>query len=343
MPVVGLTKKNGLVRGVVARDAETGREFDLTARVVVNATGVFADDVRRLDDPSSPPMLAPSQGVHIVLDQTFLPGESAIMVPRTDDGRVLFVIPWHGRALIGTTDTPVPEPQLEPKPLAAEIDFLLTHAARYLTKDPSPADVLSTFAGLRPLVHAGDGQSTAATPRDHAVVVSASGLVTITGGKWTTYRKMGEDTVDEVALVGGLDERPCVTKELRLHGWIERALASSDPFTANPHLLAHGADTPALDHLAQSAPGLEERLHSALPYRAAEVVWAARHEMARTVEDVLSRRTRALLLDARASMAIAPRVASLLARELGRDPAWEQHQVAEYLALAQSYVLRPNG
>jgi glycerol-3-phosphate dehydrogenase len=332
---VGLIKEGELVRGARVRDEETGNESEVRARVVINATGIFADDLRRMDDPASPPLLALSQGVHLVLDRRFQPGGSAILVPHTDDGRVLFAVPWHGRVVVGTTDTPVAERSLEPRALPEEIDFLLGHAARYLTQDPGPGDVLSIFAGLRPLVRGTKAVAkTAALSRDHTLLVSPSGLVTIAGGKWTTYRKMGEDTIDHAAMVAGLDERPSRTADLRLHGW------SEDPDLRE--WSGHGADTPALAHLAAERPGWDEPLHPNLPYRVAEVVWAARHEMARTVEDVLARRTRSLLLDARASVEVAPRVAALLAAELGKDAGWERRQVAEYGELGRGYWLEPS-
>ena len=332
MKVTALTKTNDVVSGVVAREAETGREYEIDARVVINATGIFTDDIRRMDDPEAPRMIQPSQGVHLVLDQAFLPGDTAIMVPRTDDGRVLFAIPWHNRVVIGTTDTPVEHATLEPRPLPDELDFLLTHAARYLTQDPTPSDVLSTFAGLRPLVSATPDGDTASISRDHTLHIDRSGLVTITGGKWTTYRKMAEDTVDHAAVIAQLDERPSVTATLHLHGWHDDPDAPGD-------LAAYGADAPAVAALLDEQPGWNESLHPNLPYRKGEVVWAARREMARTVEDVLARRTRALLLDARASVEIAPTVAALMAGALDRDAAWEQDQVAAYRTLAEGYVL----
>ncbi|MFL6262334.1 MAG: FAD-dependent oxidoreductase [Thermoanaerobaculia bacterium] len=329
---VALLKESELVCGARVRDEETGQETEVRARVVVNATGIFADGLRRMDSPESPPLLAPSQGVHLVLDRRFQPGESAILVPHTDDGRVLFAVPWHGRVVVGTTDTPVAEPALEPRPLPEEVDFLLQHAARYLTQDPGREDVLSVFAGLRPLVRGNRAVAkTAALSRDHTLLVSPSGLVTLAGGKWTTYRKMGEDTIDHAALVAGLDERPSRTAELRLHGW-----TGEGPLREGS---VYGADAPALARLAAERPGWDEPLHLNLPYRVCEVLWAARHEMARTVEDVLARRTRSLLLDARASVEMAPAVARLLAGELGRDEAWERGQVAAYGELARGYWL----
>jgi glycerol-3-phosphate dehydrogenase len=330
-PVTGLIKEHEHVAGVVAQDAETGQEMRFMARAVVNATGVFADDLRHIDDPQARPMIAPSQGVHLVLDRSFLPGDHAIMIPKTDDGRVLFAVPWHGRVIVGTTDTPRDSTPIEPRPLDEEIAFLLQHAARYLSKDPRPDDVLSVFAGLRPLVTSSGTANTAALSRDHTLVVAPSGLITITGGKWTTYRHMAEDTVDRAAEAGGLPRRPSVTRELKLHGALDSRLP--------PPFDVYGADAPMLIELLAQCPEWRQPLHPSLPYLAGEVVWAARHELARTVEDVLARRTRALLLDARASIAAAPRVAELLAQELGCDDTWQKKQVQAYWQLAQGYIL----
>ena len=318
--VVSLVKRKDLIRGAVIRDLETNAEHEVTARAVINATGVFTDRLRQMDDPAAREIISPSQGVHIVLERAFLPGNSAIMVPRTDDGRVLFAIPWHNRVLIGTTDTPVSRAELEPRPLRGEIDFLLTHAARYLTQDPGPDDILSAFAGLRPLVRSADHRETASTPRDHSVMVSKSGLISVTGGKWTTYRKMAQDTVEQAAQVAGLEERPCATENLRLHGAPETGASLPD--------------------LTKKHPAWNGLLHPRLPYRMSEVVTAVRGEMARTVEDVLSRRTRALLLDARGSIDAAPGVAELMAKELGRNPEWVREQVAAYRELAARYLIQ---
>ncbi|MFQ5747244.1 MAG: glycerol-3-phosphate dehydrogenase/oxidase [Gemmatimonadota bacterium] len=330
--VTGLLSAGGLVEGVRAVDRESGDEMEIRARVVVNATGVFSDALRRLDDPGAPPIISASQGVHIVLDRSFQPGDSAIMVPHTDDGRVLFAVPWHDRVIVGTTDTPVEEIGAEPRARPEEIEFLLTHAVRYLTKDPEPSDVRSVFAGLRPLVAAGAGGDTASLSRDHTILVSGSGLLTITGGKWTTYRCMGEDCIGEAAQLGGLPERRSRTESLRLRGWSEEA-DRSDPWGV------YGSDAPGLRDLATECPEWSRPLHPALPYCSCEVVWGVRHEMARTLADVLARRTRALLLDARASLEVAPEVARLMAAELGREDAWVGEEVEAYRALAAGYVL----
>jgi glycerol-3-phosphate dehydrogenase len=336
MAVTALLKASGAVVGVQAVDRESDRQYELHAKVVINATGVFSDAVRQLDDRYAEPMVSLSQGVHLVLDQSFQPSETAIMVPQTDDGRVLFVIPWHERVLIGTTDTPVARAEIEPRPLREEVGFILRNAARYLSHDPSERDVLSWFAGLRPLVQSqGAGQQTKAMSREHAVVISASGLVTIVGGKWTTYRKMAQDTVDDAVVVGGLPERPCVTEHLPLHGCLGR----DDPaLPAAEHMQMYGSDAAEVQGFLDEDPAHRVLLHPRLPYHRGQITWATRHEMARTLEDALARRTRALLLDARASIEAAPVAAALMARELGRDPAWSHAQVQEYTALAQGYV-----
>ena len=330
--VTDLLKEGGEVVGVVARDLETGETLTVHARVVINATGVWTDAVRRMDKPDARPMIQPSQGVHVVLDRRFLPGDSAIMVPKTDDGRVLFAIPWHDVVVVGTTDTPVEATPLEPVPFEHEVAFLLRHAARYLTADPTRLDVRSVFVGLRPLVADPDASGTAALSRDHTLHIADSGLVTITGGKWTTYRKMAEDTVDQAATLAGLDDRPCVTASLAIHGAHAHAGTFGD-------LADYGSDAPALQALMRDDATLAERLHPDRPTRAVQVVWAARHEMARTVEDVLARRTRELILDARAAVAMAPRVAALMAAELGYDADWQRAQVDAFEALATGYVL----
>lgn len=324
-PVTGLVKSEGQVTGVRFTDSETGRGYTARARAVINATGVFVDAVRRMDAPDATPLLTPSQGVHIVVDRRFLPGDTALMVPRTSDGRVLFAVPWHDHTLIGTTDTLVGAVSEEPRALEAEIDFILKTAGDYLDPAPRRSDILSVFAGLRPLVKAAAGD-TKSLSREHELIVSDSGLITLTGGKWTTYRRMGEDAVDLATESGGLPPRPSVTSALRLHAWAENS--------GRNHWHVYGRDAAAIHAL----PGADVRLHRDLPYTEAEVRWAARFEQARTVEDVLARRLRALFLDAGASQAMAPRVAEILAEELGREQKWPAAQVETYAALALGYM-----
>jgi glycerol-3-phosphate dehydrogenase len=331
--VVDLIKTDGKVRDLRAVDDERGETFEVGARAVVNATGVFTDAVRRMDEPDARTMVSPSQGVHIVLDRSFLPGQAAIMVPKTDDGRVLFAVPWHSVVLVGTTDTPVKEISPEPRALKEELRFLIDHAGRYLSKRPFPSDVLSVFVGLRPLVSSAAAHgNTAKLARDHTLAVSDAGLVTITGGKWTTYRRMAEDTVDRAAAVAGLPIRPCITQNLRLHGGLPGGATKGE-------LSFYGSDAAAIEALMRERPEYAERLHERLPVTVAQVVWAVRHEMARTVEDVLSRRTRCLIFDAAASIEAAPRVADVMAAELGRDDVWKRTQIERYAALARGYLM----
>jgi glycerol-3-phosphate dehydrogenase len=332
--VTGVTKgADGLVDGVVARDVEGDRELRLPAKVVINATGPFADGVRRLVEPGAPRLIAPSQGIHLVFDRAFLPGPSAIMVPHTRDGRVMFAIPWHGHTVVGTTDTPIPEPTLEPTPLEHEIAFVLETAGQYLHRTPTRDDVLSVFVGIRPLVRRGDSRITAALSRDHTIHIDASGLLTTTGGKWTTYRHMAEDTVDQAIELARLPERPCITATLRIHGYETEA----DRFGP---MSVYGTDAVAIQETIRADSSLGARLHPALPYTRAEIVWGARQEMARTVEDALARRCRALFLNAAAALAMAPETAAILARELGRDEAWQRREVEEFGKLARQYMLR---
>jgi glycerol-3-phosphate dehydrogenase len=330
-PVTGLNKgPDGFVNGVCARDEEGGEELRLAAKVVVNATGPFTDSLRRLADPSVSAMISPSQGVHLVFDRSLLPGDSAIMVPHTNDGRVLFAIPWHGHTLVGTTDTPIPDALMEPSPTPEEIEFILKAAGQYLDKPPQRSDVLSVFTGIRPLVKAANSNNTAAISRDHTIHIDQSGLLSIAGGKWTTYRNMAEDCVNHAALLGKLPEKECSTTRLRIHGFHSEAQRFGN-------LRVYGSDAPAIQDLMRNQPELAQPLTADLPYVGAEVVWAVRHEMARTVEDVLSRRTRAVFLNAKAALDAAPKVASLMARELGRDANWELAQVAEFQKIAAHF------
>ena len=295
MKVTKLLKiSSGLVTGVEALDMIDGESHKINARVVINATGIFTDSIMKMDNEDHSNIIQCAQGIHLVLDKEFLPGDAAIMVPHTDDGRVLFAVPWHGKALVGTTDTPIDKPDLEPRALEEEIEFVLRHAARYLSKDPTREDVKSVFAGLRPLVKPDESKSTSQISRSHHLQVNESGLVTITGGKWTTYRKMAEDTIDQAVLVAGLQEKPCITEDLRIHGWLKNV-------DMNNHLHVYGSDRVGIDQLIEENPELGEQIHPDLPYIKAEIIWAIRNEMAITIDDVLSRRTRMLLLNAQPS------------------------------------------
>jgi glycerol-3-phosphate dehydrogenase len=328
--------EDGFVKGLTVEDHESGERYKIEARVVINATGIFTDEVRRLADPQAETMISPSQGIHLVFEKSFLRGGKAIMVPRTSDGRVLFAIPWHEHTVVGTTDTPIDKPSYEPRALEEEIAFVLETAGQYLSRPPAREDILSIYVGIRPLVKAPGGSSgkTSALSRDHTIHIDESGLLSIVGGKWTTYRHMAEDAVNHGMTLGNLKEMPCVTHDLHVHGYDEHPELLGE-------LAVYGSDAAAIKALASAEPELAQPLHPALPYIAAEVVWAAREEMARTVDDVLARRTRALLLNAKAAIDLAPKVAGILAHELNKDEAWQQQQVSEFTAMAAQYVATP--
>ena len=332
--VTALNKgSDGIVNGVSWQNVETGETFSAQAKVVVNATGTFTDSVRRLAEPDVSQMIAPSQGAHLVLHRSFLPGKNAILVPHTRDGRVLFAIPWHGHTLVGTTDTPMQETSLEPVALDEEIEFMLETAGRYLEKKPTRADILSVFAGIRPLVKSSETGNTAALSRDHTIHIDKSGLLSITGGKWTTYRNMAQGCVDQAATLADLPDKPCATRNLNIHGHHSNAAIFGS-------LSFYGSDAAAIQKLIADDPELGKQLDPELPYVAAEVLWAVREEMARTAEDVLARRTRALFLNARAALRMVPRVASILAGELGKDEAWRTGQIEAFSQIAGGYQVK---
>ncbi|GGH14527.1 glycerol-3-phosphate dehydrogenase/oxidase [Silvibacterium dinghuense] len=323
---------DGFLNGVTVRDHESGHEFHAAAKVVINATGIFTDQTRRLADTTAETMVAPSQGIHLVFDRSFLRGDSAIMVPHTSDGRVMFAIPWHEHTLVGTTDTPIESPSYDPLPFEQEIEFILETASLYLSHPPDREDILSVYTGIRPLVKAGSAAGkTSALSRDHTIHVDSSGLLTIVGGKWTTYRKMAEDAVDHAITLGDLTDTPCQTQSLHIHGYLEGVDELSS-------LGVYGADAAKVEALAKSDAALAEPLHPDLPYIGAEVIWAAREEMARTLDDVLARRLRGLFLNTKATLNMAPTAARLMAQELGRDVAWEQKQITEFEKIAQAYL-----
>ena len=321
--------------GVACTDNLTGRSYTLRSRSVVNAAGCFVDEIMHMDTPEHRRMVTPSQGVHLVLDMKFLQSDYAIMVPKTSDGRVLFAVPWHDKVVVGTTDIVRPTPEEEPRPLKEEIDFILGTAGLYMNPAPTYGDILSVFAGQRPLAAPKkEGKSTKELSRSHKIIVSDNGLVTITGGKWTSYRLMAEDTVDRAIEVCGLPQRKCCTKRFRIHG-----------YRRNPdltdHLYVYGSDEERIRELIAARPELGEKLSPKYDYTLAEVVWAVREEMAMTVEDVLARRVRMLFVDAREAMAAAPKTAETIARELGYGREWVDAEIERFTALAKHYLFTP--
>ncbi|MDM1294337.1 glycerol-3-phosphate dehydrogenase/oxidase [Sphingobacterium sp. N143] len=332
--VTSLTKDNNeRINGVIAHDIESGEAFTIQGKAIINATGIFVDDILKMDTPEAKQLVRPSQGVHLVFDKSFLPGDDAIMIPKTDDGRVLFLVPWHNRVIVGTTDTPIDEHSLEPVALEQEIEFILKTAGRYLTKQPTRQDALAVFAGLRPLAApTGNSNKTKEISRSHKVIVSSSNLLTLTGGKWTTFRRMGQDTVDKAIKIGCLPQRESSSSAKMIYS----AIPTTD---RSNHMYIYGSDQEAIYALTKENPLWNEKLVEHLEFRKAEVVWAVRNEMARTVEDVLSRRVRLLFLDAKAAIHAAPEVAKILAQELGKDENWQKSQVENFQKVAKNYIL----
>lgn len=335
MKVTGLLKNNHQkLELVVAEDTEKGVVYQLKAKAVINATGVFVDDILNMDNPGSSKTICVSQGVHLVLDKKFYPSSHALMIPETSDGRVLFAVPWHDKVVLGTTDTPVNEASLEPKALEKEISFILETAASYLAMQPGRSDVLSVFAGLRPLAAPKQGeQKTKEISRSHKILVSPSNLFTILGGKWTTYRKMGEDMVNFIEQHLNWSHQKPGTALMHIHGYAEN-MNWNDP------LYFYGSDAPLIKERINGSAS--QWISESLQIHPMQVKWAVENEMARTVEDVLSRRTRALLLDANESVRICRQVAGIMATALHKDQAWIEKEVADYTNLAQQYILKHN-
>ena len=332
--VTGLTKdENGKISGIEFLEKDSNKTYKLKSKVVINATGVFVDDILKLDVAAHKNLVRPSQGAHIVIDKKFLGNTDALMIPETSDGRVLFGVPWHDKVLLGTTDTPLDAHQIEPKPLEEEIEFILKTAHNYLDDAPTRQDVLSVYAGLRPLAAPtdSDSNSTKEISRDHKLIKSNSGLITITGGKWTTYRKMAEETVDMAIHQGKLAPQSCKTFNLPIHGYsIERR---------SDHWQVYGSDTQEILKLVSKDPSLGNKLHEDYEFIEAEIIWACRNEMIYNIEDFLARRIRFILLDALASLQVAPRVAELMAQELQKDENWIQTQLKNYRTLIENYTL----
>jgi glycerol-3-phosphate dehydrogenase len=328
------------ISGAKIVDSEEGSTLAILARCVINATGPFCDHVRALDDAEQTPLVAASQGVHLVFARIFFPGDTALIVPKTSDGRVLFIIPWHDHVVVGTTDTPISSVPEEPTVKEEEIDFLLTTLSQYVSPAPQRSDVLSMFVGVRPLVQSAasitsTGTQSSKLSRDHRIVIDESGLITITGGKWTTYRKMAEDCVDQAIAAASLGVRACQTMDLALHGSVHRNISGMDLLNVDS---AYGTDAEKIVELETREPHLATRFHPELPLRGSHVVFAVQHEMARTLEDVLARRSRSLFLNARATLTMAPAVATLMRKCLNKDDSWELQQLELFHAVADHFL-----
>lgn len=330
--VTGLTKDGKhKINGAVVTDTETDAAYTIKAKAVVNATGVFVDSVLKMDEPNAEKTVIASQGIHLVIDRKFYPAQHALMIPKTSDGRVLFAVPWHHEVVVGTTDTPIGEPSLEPVALEKEIQFVLDTAAQYLTEKPTRKDVLSVFAGLRPLAAPKEGsKKTKEISRSHKIITSASNLFTIIGGKWTTFRKMGQDMVDTIEKQLNWSTKKPLTAEMPIHGYLEN-VNFDDP------LYFYGSDADAIKLKMNGRA--QQWISDSLKIHEIQVLWAVENEMARTVEDVLARRTRALLLDAKESIRISPQVAGLMAKALGKNDEWVENEIRSYTSLARQYIL----
>lgn len=328
-----LHDERGKACGVEVKDLLSGESYTVKARAVINAAGIFVDEVMQMDEPKMPKMVVPSQGVHLVLDMKFLQSDYAIMVPKTSDGRVLFAVPWHDKVVVGTTDIQRPVAESEPKPLDEEIDFILGTAGLYMNPAPTRKDIMSVFAGQRPLAAPKkEGKSSKEVSRSHKIIVSEHDLITITGGKWTSYRRMAEDTVDKAISLGKVEARKCKTRNLKIHGY------RPNPNLAD-HMYVYGSDEPAILDMIKQNPALGEKISSKYDYTMAEVVWAIREEMAQSVEDVLARRVRLLFIDAREAQKATRRVAEVMAEEMGKDKTWIDEQVELFTKVSNNYIV----
>jgi len=327
----GFKKENGKLTGVIATDSLTSQTFEINAKVIINATGVFADAILQMAEGHAEQTIAPSQGIHLVVNKHFFKGNMGMMIPKTDDGRVLFIIPWHEKLLIGTTDTAVKTISIEPIALQEEIDFIIDHFNRYSSSLISRHDVQSVFVGLRPLAKKADEKKTALMPRDHVIKVMPSGLIQVTGGKWTTYRSMAEHLIDEAQKRTQLPTATCKTKELKIHGWASVLPAK--------HFEVYGSDGIEIKKWIEKDESLAAVIHPQYPYTKAEVKWVIENEMCSHVEDVLARRIRLLFLDAKAAIACAPAIAKQLAAFLGKDADWEKEEIFLFNKLAQNYII----
>ena len=334
--VINLLKDDkNQVTGVLVEDKETGEKKEIKGKVTINATGVFTNSIMKMNDKVYKKYIVPSQGIHLVFDKSFLPSDYALMVPKTSDGRVLFAVPWHDKIIVGTTDTLIKSHSLEPIALESEIEFVLETAQRFLAKKPTRADVFAVFAGVSPLAAPEkEGQSTKEVSRSHKIFVSETGLITITGGKWTTYRKIAEDIIDKAISEKKLPKKECKTEHLSIRG-----NQKTSTLDRENHLYVYGSDIKNIMALQNNALELKEKIHPDYDFTMAEVAWAIRYEMAITLDDILARRVRLLFLDSRAAISSCEKVARFMAKELGKDELWITNQISEFKTIANGFLL----
>jgi glycerol-3-phosphate dehydrogenase len=327
---IDFIKENGKIVGVVVKDRLSGEEFTVSSSCVLNATGIFSDEIRNIDQPNSPAIVQQAQGVHIVVDKKHFNSAESLLIPKTDDGRVLFTVPWHGEVLVGTTDTKVEESKIEPVAFKEEINFIIGNINKYLEKPITEKDILSIYAGIRPLIKQ-DSSNTSAISREEKMVLSQSNLVSVIGGKWTSYRRMSEKVVDFLIANKLVKAGKSNTANLQLHGFLKREYVE----ILDDHIRQYGSDLKILKTLE----GNEEKIHPKMPFTKAQVLYALRYEQAQTVDDVLARRTRALFLNAKYAKEAAQTVAEIMAKELGKNQAWIKEQVAYFEDVAKNYIV----
>ena len=328
--VEGLIKKDGEIKGLNFTDSINSKKYQIKSKVVINATGVFAEEIIRMDQPKIEKMIQPSQGVHIVLERRFLKSKHAILIPQTSDGRVLFAVPWKNYVVVGTTDTQVKKASEEPKALKEEVDFILKNAGKYMSVKPKKDDIKSVFAGLRPLAATSNKQSTKEVSRSHKIDISPSGLISVLGGKWTTYRKIAEDAINTAISINKLKKKKCKTERTKLFGF-KRNVSWSDPM----HIYG------SLKKKVESLGGINDNKSLSNKFYISNniIEWSIIHEMALTVEDILARRTRCVFLDSKESKRIAPIVAQKMADILGEDDKWIDAELKKFNKLIKNYIV----
>tara|TARA_B100001057_G_scaffold381057_1_gene386846 strand:- start:2633 stop:4180 length:1548 start_codon:yes stop_codon:yes gene_type:complete len=328
--VESLIKEDGEIKGVNFIDLINSKKYQVKSKVVINATGVFAEEIIRMDQPEIKKMIQPSQGVHIVLEKRFLKGKHAILIPQTSDGRVLFAVPWKNYVVVGTTDTQIKNSSAEPKALAQEVDFILKNASKYMTNKPKPDDIKSVFAGLRPLAATSNKKSTKEVSRSHKIDISPSGLISVLGGKWTTYRKIAEDAIDAAISINKLKKKKCKTERVKLFGF-KKNVDWSDP------MHVYGSLKKQIESMGSKNDN--KSLSNKFYISNNMIQWSIIHEMAISLEDVLARRTRCIFLDSRESMRIAPIVAKKMAEVLEEDQNWIDMELKKFNKLIKNYMV----